>query len=209
MNKKIISVVMFLFLLSPLVIVQAQQGGNGNGNSEAAAAARAAAKEERETAKEERQEAKEEKCKNVESRIEAKMNKYENGNVSVEDVYKRLKERIRNMVTRLENNGIDASKLEDDLAVLEQKINQVSSSYDTFIAGLEETKTYACGESEGQFRTKLQEAKKLMANVRTGRQETRSFVVNTIIPDIKALREQLKTKIEEQNQTKEQTQLED
>jgi hypothetical protein len=200
MKKKAISFVMFLFFLSPLAVIQAAQGGNSNGNSEAATA-RAAAKEERETAKEERQAAKEEKCKNVGSRIEAKMNKYENGNISVEDVHKRLKERIRNMITRLENNGIDAGKLEDDLAVLEQKINQVASSYDTFIAGLEETKTYACGESQGQFRTKLQEAKKLMANVRTGRQETMSYITKTIIPDIKALREQLKTKIEEQNQT--------
>ena len=199
MKKKTIAVIMFLFLLSPLAIVQAEQGGNGNSSSnadakEAAAAARAAAKEEKQAAKEE-------KCKNVESRIEAKMNKYEEGNISVENVHKKLRERIQNMVTRLENNGIDASKLESDLATLEQKINQVASSYDTFISGLKETKTYACGESQGQFRTKLQEATKLMANVRTGRQETRSFVTGTIIPDIQALREQLKTKIEEKNQT--------
>lgn len=201
MKKKAISAIMFLFLLSPLAMVQAQQGGNINSNSEAVSA-RAEAKEAREDAKEKAKAAKEEKCKNVESRIEAKMNKYENGNISVEDVHKKLKERIGNIVTRLKNNGIDASKLEGDLETLDQKINQVASSYDTFIAALKETKTYACGESQGQFRTKLQEAKKLMVNVRTARQETRSFITGTIIPDIKALREQLKTKTQDQNQTK-------
>jgi len=195
MKKKAISAIMFLFLFSPLAMVQAVQPGIDNPDSPANLRAEA-----RDKAKEKRDEAKEEKCKNVESRIEAKMNKYENGNISVENVHKKLKERIGNIVTRLKNNGVDASKLEGDLETLDQKIKQVASSYDTFIAALKETKTYACGESQGQFRTKLQEAKKLMVNVRTARQETRSFITGTIIPDIKALREQLKEKPQDQTQ---------
>lgn len=184
--KKKIAVVMLTLMLSPLAFANAMEGGSNSASSKA-------------EWKEKRKEAVEEKCKNMESRIEAQMNKYENGNISVEDVHKNLKERIQNMVTRLENNGIDAGKLKEDLAELEQKIAQTAANYDTFIAGLEATKTYACGESQGQFRTKLQEAKKLMVSVRESRKETRSYIVNTIIPDIKALREQLKAEIQEKN----------
>lgn len=186
---------MFLILVAPLMTIQAQ----GNGKSDEAKAAR-------DEAKANRQETKEEKCKNIESRIEAKLNKYENGNIAVEDVHKRLKERIRNIVTRLENNGIDASKLESDLAVLEQRIEQTAASYDTFIAALKESQSYACGESQSQFRAKIQEAKKLMVNVRTERKGTRDFIVTTIIPDIKSLREQIQAKVQEQNREQEQTQ---
>lgn len=191
MKKKIILVIMFSLIISPLSFVRAEQGGNGNSNR--------INSEKKAEFKGNRQDAKEEKCKNIESRIEAKLNKYENGNVSVEDAHKRLRERIRNMITRLENNGIDAEKLKTDLATLEQNIEQVAASYGTFVAALKESQTYACGESQGQFRIKLQEAKRLMINVRTERKETRNFVVNTIIPDIKNLREQIGLKIQDQN----------
>ena len=189
MKKKTILFFAFSLLFSPLALVHGEQGGNSN--SEAANL--------RAEARANRQDLREEKCKNVESRIEAKLNKYESGNISVEDVHKRLKTRLGNLATKLENNGIDASKLKSDLATLNEKIDKVASDYDAFILALKETKNYACGESQGQFREKLQAAKKLLVTVRKDRQDTRNFIVNTIIPDIKALREQLEDKIQEQN----------
>lgn len=178
----------FVFLVLPLVFVQAEQGGNLN------------AQERQEARQEKIQERLENRCEKIQNRIGNRINKYDEGKISTENVYKRLKTRIGNLVTKLENNGIDASKLKNDLSTLNEKIEKVASDYGVFVAALKETKNYACGESQGQFRNKLQESRKLLGTVKQDRKETREYVVNTIIPDIKSLREQLKNKIQEQNQ---------
>lgn len=147
--------------------------------------------------KEERQAQKQEKleqrCSIVEEKINIKVSRFENNKVRRVNAYNNLRNRVSKFIDKLSSQGYDVSKLKSDLVTLDEKIKKFSSDYASYITLLKSTKDYACGQSEGQFKGKLSEARKQLQIVHQSALEVRSYFQGTIRPDIQAIRAQKKT----------------
>ena len=129
-------------------------------------------------------------CNHLEDKVDLKVARFEaNKNIHVEK-YQRLKNRLMGVLDKLEDKGLDISQLEEDLETLDELIKDYAKAYEDFVESLRFTKGYACGESDGDFKDALKEAKEKLAVVKRLRREIRDFYVNTIRKDIKDLRKQ-------------------
>jgi len=138
------------------------------------------------------QEAKtQDRCDIINQRITDRLNNFQNKQNGDSTIFGNVYKRLTNIQVRLKNAGLDTSKLVADLATLKTKIDKVNADYASFIAGLKATAGFTCGHSQGEFMGKLGAARGILMSVRADRQAVRSYIVGTIIPDIKALRQQL------------------
>lgn len=154
-------------------------------------------KENRGEMKEDRDETKalrkERNCENIEKRVQTRVNRYENKQSQHRNVFGGLLTRTEALVTKFKAEGLNTSKLETALVVLKEKVGALETEHQTFIDGLKATETIACSESEGKFREKLGEARKMTTEVREGIVEIREHYKNVVRVEILALRDQLIT----------------
>ncbi len=132
----------------------------------------------------------EQKCKRVEERVQNRITRFEEGKVRRMNAYDNLRNRITKIISRAEEKGDDVSKLKEYQGVLNGKITKFEESYKSFIVKLRGSQKYACGNSEGQFRGNLQQARETIKTVQENAQDIKNYVVNTIRPEIKTLKDQ-------------------
>lgn len=164
------------------------QGQGQGGQGQLMKDSRGEMKEEREEMKNVR---KERNCENIEKRMETRIKRYENKQAQHRNVFGGLLTRMEALVVKFKAESLDTSKLEAALIVLRQKVGALETAHQTFISGLKETETIACGESEENFRGKLGEARKMTTEVRSGITEIREHYKNVVRVEILALRDQL------------------
>lgn len=133
---------------------------------------------------------KDKKCELITSRVDERVGKFDNNKGLHQQQYAKLKERLSNLITKLNEKGYDTSKLSSDLSTLNSKIEKFGTDYKTFTDKLKESRTYVCGASEGQFKTKLEEAKDLLKVVKQDSVDVRNYFKNTIKPDLQDLKNQ-------------------
>lgn len=143
-----------------------------------------------------------ERCKNIEGKVANRINRYENNGQMLEKVYGNMKTRLERLLARLKTAGADTTQLEKDLQTLYAKIDKLKTDQATFIATLKDTQSFACGKSEGEFKTKINEARKVPANLKTDREDIKNFFQTTIKTDLQEIR----TKLASQTQTQTQNQ---
>lgn len=154
--------------------------------------------------KENKEKMNEERCKNVETRIATRINRYENNQQMFQNVYGNMQTRLERLLAKLKTAGADTSKLETDLATLKTKIAKLKSDQADFISTLKETQDFACGKSEGEFKAKFDEARKVPDAIQADRQDIKNFFQTTIKADLKTIREFLasqKTTSEKESST--------
>lgn len=145
-----------------------------------------------ENSQERRQEFLDTRCENVTSRIDNRIERYnENKNRHVEN-YNRIKDRITETVNNLEQKDYDVSELKNDLQTLDSKIKEFAQNYTTFVGTLGQSKSLACGESEGAFKDKVEESRGQLRYSREQAKEIRDYIQNVIRPDLEDLKEQIK-----------------
>lgn len=132
-----------------------------------------------------------EKCKLIEANVETKTSRFDSNKAMHQEQYTQMKERLNNLVTQLKAKGLDTTKLETDVATLNTKTDKFVTDYEAYITKLKDTKAYACGHSDGEFRSALQLARTAILPVRQDVIDIRSFYQTTIRPDLIALRTQL------------------
>jgi len=156
---------------------------------------RVASAEERQTARQaKRDESIEQRCARIQERVMERSANFEgrkNGHMAV---YENMTNRISKFIERLSGQGYDVSKIQADLVVLKEKIQKFSTDFAAQAAKLGETKNLACGHSDGEFRSGLLGVRTMMQGVRADAMDIRKYMLNTVRPDIQALRKQ---KIEE------------
>jgi hypothetical protein len=158
-------------------------------------------KEAIEERKEERQEKKEEaieqRCTRIQERIQNRIGGFDDNKEKHMKVYENMVERVEKFIEKLSADGYDTSKVATDLKVLEEKIAKFSTDKDARLDALNETKNYACGKSEGEFKAKLAEARKALQLVHADAVDIRKYVQNVLHSDIQALRKQKMEDIKE------------
>ena len=149
-------------------------------------------KREREEKKLELKENIAERCNLTEEKVDEKIEQFRESQAKHLERYEALKEKLANLIARLEENGYDVTELQNDLIVLEEKIAVLSEKFEAFVVQLEETADYECGNSDGNFVAAMKEAKDALAEVRTATLDVKTYYVETVKPDIVALRDQIR-----------------
>ncbi|RJR27021.1 hypothetical protein C4561_04570 [candidate division WWE3 bacterium] len=149
-------------------------------------------KQEREEVKTQLQETRAERCDIVEGQMDARIDQYRAAQENHLARYTALKEKLANLITRLEEQGYDVTKLQEDLLVLEDKIAVLTQRFEEFVVQLEETTNFECGDSNGDFLTAMQESRNALSLVRQSALDVKNYYVNTVKQDIVALRDQIR-----------------
>jgi hypothetical protein len=129
-------------------------------------------------------------CQAMTQRIETAIARFNNNKDGHTRRYLAVADHLKNLNEKLKAKGYDTSKPEADYKVLNEKILKASQDYQMFITKLEATKQYACGQSQGQFKTALQDAKAQLKVYREDVADIRNYYQTVVRPDVKALRDQ-------------------
>ncbi len=132
----------------------------------------------------------EQRCARITKNIEKKTTGFDENKDRHYNAYKNLDDRLTKLSAKLKAKGYDVTELDADLVVLDGKIKTFATDYAAYLAKLGETKEYACGHSDGDFKAKLAEARALLKKVREDSQDIKNYFLNTIRPDIKKIRDQ-------------------
>jgi len=178
-NKLLLSaVIIFSSLLIPASSILAQEPANTSAQNVRARL----------------EESAENRCNLITTRVDTLVARYDNNKNRHINNYNRIKDRTQTLAARLQSKGYDTKEVGTNLQTLDTYIKNISQDYTKFVSALRESKEMACGQSEGAYRAKLQEARDYLKDVRESALETRNFVQTTLRPSIQELRDQKPTK---------------
>jgi chromosome segregation ATPase len=133
----------------------------------------------------------EERCARVQARIENRNGFFQGNYEKHTSVYVNLVNRINKFITRADEAKLDTATIKSHLAVLEDKIEKFKDDYAAYKAKFEEIKNYTCGHSEGEFKAALLDSKTLLKQVHADAADIRTYVRETILADMRALKAQM------------------
>ena len=145
----------------------------------------------KENRKENREQVKARKCEGVESRIRTRVGRYENKKEQHKRVFDKIVSRIETLVEKFEESDLNVSQLKTDLETFKGMVADLHEEHDSLIKGLKETQEQACGESEGEYRKQLGEARRMVPEVRAELTNVRDYYKTVIRVDILDLRKQV------------------
>lgn len=128
------------------------------------------------------------RCDVIESRVATITTRHENNKSRNVIAYENMYTRLTKVASRFEAKGLDVSTLTADLAILNNKIIKLKTDHATYLTSLLDSKQYACGKSEGEFKSTLTQARAKMAIVKTDIQDIKNFYQTTIKTDVTALK---------------------
>ena len=136
------------------------------------------------------------RCTRINQRITDRVTNFQTMQSGDKTLFGNLYARLSNIQTRIQNAGVDTTKLQADLATLKTDIDKTNTDYATFISDLQGVQSSGdvCGQSQGKFMAQLASARTVLMTVRADRLAVRTYITGTIIPDIQALRKQLQAK---------------
>ncbi len=144
-------------------------------------------KMERETAMEEKVA---QRCDLVIQRVQDRITNFEENKTSHEEHYNAVISKLTEIATQMEEKGLDTTDLKADVSTMQVMVTEYVATYSNFVAQLNTSLTYDCGESEGAFLDALEGARDTLEVARVLRQEIREFYTLEIRSDIKDLRMQ-------------------
>lgn len=136
--------------------------------------------------------AKERICTATQSRVGARWQKYYEARMNRVENMERGVLALQERVEYFKQKGLDTSKLETDIATLQQLIGEYKTAYTEFLTALEEVKSIPCANYEGKFLPELRQARDAWSVVRAKSQSIKDFYLSDIKPDLAELRTQLK-----------------
>lgn len=141
--------------------------------------------------KAQRKENREQWCKNVQTRIDTRVGRYENNQAMYQKVYANMQSRLTRLSQLLASKGGDVTKLNADIATLSGLITKLDNDYAVFVGGLKETQTVTCAESDGEFKKQLGGARNVIPAIKADRQAIKDFYQGTIKADLQTIRQAL------------------
>jgi DNA repair exonuclease SbcCD ATPase subunit len=146
-------------------------------------------KAEMEELKAQRKQNREQWCKNVQTRIDTRVNRYENNQAMYQKVYSNMQSRLQKLSEMLAKKGGNVTQLNADLVKLGELIKKLDTDYASFITGLKETESVTCGQSDGEFKKQLGEARNVIPLIKEDRLAIKNFYQTTIKKDLQTIRQ--------------------
>jgi len=99
-----------------------------------------------------REEVKENRCNRITTQVTNLKNRLTNDEAIRENRHQQVINRLNEIVIKLNARNIDTAHLVQEIATLTEKKNTWQSAYTSLLEKLEATGTYACGNSDGQYK---------------------------------------------------------
>ncbi len=129
----------------------------------------------------------EDRCDRVLFNIDQRIDRYDRNFEKNRSAYLNIKTIVTNLISKLESRGKSVDELKNLLNEFNQLVNKAESKYSEFIEQLNNSKVYACGDSEGKFKDTVKEANVTLAEFRKILSEINAFVNQKIKPAIEKL----------------------
>lgn len=130
------------------------------------------------------------RCERITTNIQSRIDRFNSIADQRVATYEKVKERVKGIEEQLAAAGYDTSELQNALVELDALIVEHWNQRKAIIATLQESQEYACGESEGEFKSRVQASRDQVAALRESGMAIRDFFRDTIRPIIQELREQ-------------------
>lgn len=130
------------------------------------------------------------RCERVTERVDNRIRKYDENKQRHIENYDRITNNVSDTVAKLESEGYDVLKVRNDLSELNSMILEFANEYTEFINTLRGSKNHACGNSEGEFKSTIEQSRNQLKLVREQSTEIRDFIKNVLREDLKALKDQ-------------------
>lgn len=138
-----------------------------------------------------RQETQERVCQITEQRIQNQIRRYDIIRENHQRRNQRVVTRLNEIMLRLESDGIDVTSLRESIQGLQATVDSFEVSAQDYINLLIESENFACGESEGEFLSRIQSARELAPQIRGNVLSIREYFQTEIRPELEAIRTQL------------------
>jgi len=133
---------------------------------------------------------KEQRCEKIKEKIANRNEFFEKNKERQLNAYNNLSDRLNKFAEKLKLKGYDVSDLEADLKVLNEKIQKFSADQDAYIGELNGVKDYLCEKTDAESKTKMDELRASLKQVRQDAKDIREYYRNTIKPDLQAIKKQ-------------------
>lgn len=128
------------------------------------------------------------RCNSITNRIELIITKYDVNHQRHVQRYQNISTNISELITKLNAQGYDTKALQEDLDQLDAYINEFSEEYASFVQSLKLSQSYACANSEGDFRRAVEEARGYLLKARETSLDIRILINDEIRGDLNALK---------------------
>ncbi len=126
-------------------------------------------------------------CQKVTEKVDLKISNYSEAHSNFDTRAGAVIEKLKSVSSKLTARGVDTSALDASITTLETKRAKLSADKQAFISKLQESKQFTCGASQGQFKSKVTEAKTLQKAVVASSKDMQS-AAKTIRDTVRALR---------------------
>lgn len=138
-----------------------------------------------------------ERCARIQERVNNRIENFGSGKEKHMSAYNNLLNRIDKFIARFEAfnttspTKLDLTEIKADRAQLTVLIANFKTSYTEYVAKISATKNLTCGHSEGEFRSALVDARTYLKTVHDNAAAIRTFVRETVLPDLLELKKQV------------------
>lgn len=136
----------------------------------------------------------EQTCQIAEQRIQNQIRRYDIIKANHQARNQRVVTRLNEIMLRLESEGIDVTELRTAIQGLQTTVNSFEVSAQDYINLLIESENFACGQSEGEFLSRIRSAREKAPQIRSNVLSVREYFQAEIRPELEAIKVQLEAK---------------
>ena len=133
----------------------------------------------------------EKRCDRMQSNIEKRIEMYNQRKDVHKAAYERFLTKVAEIIEKLETKGKDTTQIAQEVEKLETLVKEFATSVESSVAMLEDANDYNCGQSEGEFKTRIQ-------NTRVSFESTRK-AAEAVREQMKVVRETIREAIKTRN----------
>lgn len=130
----------------------------------------------------------EEVCSRITNRVDERINKYNTYSTDTDAQLAKIETKLNEVSSKLKTNGADTTTLDAQIKILIDKKGVLRTDKAAFIAKLTESKQFACGASQGQFKTTIEAARELHKKVMSDRRDIKMYIDGTLKPTLQSLK---------------------
>lgn len=141
-----------------------------------------------------REQRREQTCQIAEQRIQNQIRRYDIIKSNHQARNQRVVTRLNEIMLQLESEGIDVTELRTAIQGLQTTVDSFEVSAQDYINLLIESENFACGQSEGEFLSRIRSAREIAPQIRSNVLSVREYFQNEIRPELEAIKIQLEAK---------------
>lgn len=130
-------------------------------------------------------------CALKKARIDNKVNSLENSHRFHIEKYQRIHDRLANLITKLNSQNINTSKLSADLEILKTKLAYLNNRQQALVDKLNELSEAPCDATTPKNNS-LSELQPILTEIRIAAQDVKNYIIQTIQPDLKELGQKIR-----------------